>query len=96
MVSLSFQFICESFSDSPNPVPDRLTVCWSMVTVATFEAESGLAGDTNTLFSNALLSLDYNITIWPRTEPQVGMTPDIVNEREVNVSLSYSWICHVS
>ena len=48
-----------------------------------------------TLLGHALLRLDDNITIWPGTEPQVGVAAHVVNEREVDVSLPERGVCDV-
>jgi len=66
-----------------------------MVRVPTFEAKSGLAGSTDCVLGDTLLSFDHNGAVWTRAKPQVGVAPDIVEEAEVDVALPNFRFCHL-
>jgi hypothetical protein len=78
----SFAIVCAL----GQPPFDCVTVGGSMVGVPTFEAKSGLTGSTDCVLGDTLLSFDHNGAVGTRAKPQVGMTPDIVEEAKVDVA----------
>lgn len=68
------------------PPANSLAVCWCVITVSAFEAESGLASSAYAVLSDGFSRLDHNVAVGPGAEPQVGVAPNIVYEAEVLVS----------
>jgi len=66
-----------------------------VIGVPTFEAESGLAGSTDCVLGNTFLSFDHNGAVWSGAKPQIGVTPDIVEEAEVDVAFSNLRLRHL-
>merc|ERR1719328_286680 len=72
-----------------------VTVSGSVVGVPAFEAKPGLTGSTDCVLGDTLLSFNHNGAVWTRAKPQVGMTPDIVEETKVDVAFPHLRFRHL-
>ena len=73
-----------------NPILlNNLSTCGCVVTIPTFEAEPGFAGGAHAVLGHRLHSLDHNVTVRARAEPQVWVAPMILHSMITGASFYY-------